>query len=311
MSEPRSQFSGDRYGANILAADPHRTGPHAHRPRSRTVTAEPGLLIEDVQSGFVGEIVRVARVSGRWQFELEDGSGATRSFPMGRGYWIEGQPVELAAPGIGTSAYSAGVGARTAGPAPRTVAGHTVTASGSLHVAHKARVARESRIWVEGKHDAELVAKVWGEDLAAEGVVVEELMGVDHLEEVLAHFRPDENRRAGVLVDHLVAGSKESRIARTVAHMPGVLVLGHPYVDVWQAIKPVVLGMREWPRVPRGEDIKVGTLARMGWPHADARDIGIGWSRIRGRVNSYRDLEASLLGRMEELIDFVTEPGTR
>ncbi len=229
---------------------------------------------------------------------------------MGRGYWIDGRPVELAAPTIGTRAHAEGSGVRTVTSTEQTIAGHTLTASGSLHVARRARVARESRIWVEGKHDAELVAKVWGEDLAGEGVVVEELMGVDHLQEVLAVFQPDNNRRAGILVDHLVAGSKESRIAQRVSHLAGVLVLGHPYVDVWQAVKPSVVGMREWPLVPRGEDIKIGTLARMGWPHANAHDIGMGWARILSHVNSYRDLEPSLLGRMEELIDFVTEPGT-
>ena len=68
--------------------------------------------------------------------------------------------------------------------------------------------------------------------------------------------------------------------------------------------------MRAWPQVPRGEDIKVGTLRRMGWPHATAHDVGLGWARILSRVQSYKDLEPSLLGRMEELIDFVTEPGT-
>lgn len=302
--------SSDRYGHDILASDPHLREERRRRPTSERITAEPGLLIEDVQSGFVGEIVRVGRVAGAWQFELEDRVGARRSFPMGRGYWIEGRPVELVAPEVGSAAYTAGVGAKKTGPAPRTVAGHTVTASGSLHVAHRARVARESRIWVEGKHDAELVQKVWGEDLALEGVVVEELLGVDHLEDVLRAFGPSDDRRAGILVDHLVPGSKESRIAEKVAHLPGVLVRGHPYVDVWQAVKPGALGMRAWPQVPRGEDIKVGTLRRMGWPHTTAHDVGLGWARILSRVQSYKDLKPTLLGRMEELIDFVTEPGT-
>lgn len=301
----------DRYGSDILSSDPHQREERRRRPTSKRVTAEPGLLIEDVQSGFVGEIVRVGRVGGTWQFELEDRTGTRRSFPMGRGYWIEGSPVELVAPPIGSAAYSAGVGATKADPPSRTVAGHTLTASGSLHVTHRARVARESRIWVEGKHDAELIQKVWGEDLALEGVVVKELLGVDRLNEVLRAFKPAGDRRAGILVDHLVPGSKESRIAEQVAHLPGILILGHPYVDVWQAVKPGALGLRAWPHVPRGEDIKVGTLRRMGWPHATAHDVGLGWARILSCVHSYKDLEPSLLGRMEELIDFVTEPGTR
>ncbi|ERH14306.1 hypothetical protein HMPREF0043_02278 [Actinobaculum sp. oral taxon 183 str. F0552] len=184
------------------------------------------------------------------------------------------------------------------------------TASGSLHVRARARTARASRIWVEGRHDAELVAKVWGEDLALEGVVVEELKGVDRLEDALAAFGPSPVRRAGVLVDHLVPGSKESRIAERVAHLPGVLVLGHPYVDVWQAVRPAAVGLVRWPEVPRGEDVKAGTLRRLGWAHETAEDVGIGWSRILERVASYKDLEPSLLGRMEELIDFVTAKGS-
>ena len=58
----------------------------------------------------------------------------------------------------------------------------TRTASGSVAVpGTKARVARASRIFVEGRHDAELVEKVWGDDLRIEGVVVEYLEGVDDL----------------------------------------------------------------------------------------------------------------------------------
>ena len=89
----------------------------------------------------------------------------------------------------------------------------TRTASGSVAVpGTKARVARASRIFVEGRHDAELVEKVWGDDLRIEGVVVEYLEGVDDLAEHL-RIPPRTERRVGVLVDHLVAGSKESRIA--------------------------------------------------------------------------------------------------
>ncbi len=67
----------------------------------------------------------------------------------------------------------------------------TRTASGSVAVQGvKARVARASRIFVEGRHDAELVEKVWGDDLRIEGVVVEYLDGVDDLGEKLRDFRP-------------------------------------------------------------------------------------------------------------------------
>ena len=282
-------FSFDRYGNDVLSSNPHRRGDFAHNPESRPVEARRGLVVEDVDTGFVGEIVRVGKVAGQWQVELEGRKGVRRSFPLGRGFWIDGRPVELVR------------------PQAKAPTGRARTASGSFHVSARARTARESRIWVEGKHDAELVAKIWGADLALEGVVVEELRGVDRLEECLAEFSPSPTRRAGVLVDHLVQGSKEQRIAERFSAVPGVLILGHPYVDVWQAVRPAVLGLREWPEVPRGEDIKVGTLKRLGWPHADAEDVGLGWARILEKVTTYKDLEPSLLGRMEELIDFVTE----
>lgn len=281
--------SFDRYGNDVLSSNPHRRGDFAHNPESRPVEARRGLVVEDVDTGFVGEIVRVGKVAGQWQVELEGRKGVRRSFPLGRGFWIDGRPVELVR------------------PQAKAPAGRARTASGSFHVSARARTARESRIWVEGKHDAELVAKIWGADLALEGVVVEELRGVDRLEECLAEFSPSPTRRAGVLVDHLVRGSKEQQIAERFSAVPGVLILGHPYVDVWQAVRPAVLGLREWPEVPRGEDIKVGTLKRLGWPHADAEDVGLGWARILEKVRTYKDLEPSLLGRMEELIDFVTE----
>jgi hypothetical protein len=176
------------------------------------------------------------------------------------------------------------------------------TASGSVAApAARARVARASRIYVEGRHDAELVEKVWGDDLRVEGVVVEHLGGIDDLVGEVRAFDPGPSRRLGVLVDHLVPGSKESRIAEQVTS-PHVRVLGHPYVDVWQAVRPSVLGIAGWPEVPRGTPWKEGVCAALGWPV----DPPAAWRRILGAVRTYADLEPSLLGRVEELIDFVT-----
>ena len=194
---------------------------------------------------------------------------------------------------------------------PRTAPqGRARTASGSFAVeGAKARVARQSRIFVEGRHDAELVEKVWGSDLRVEGVVVEYLEGVDHLADVLRDFRPGPERRVGVLVDHLVPGSKESRVAEGIARSPlgrHVLVVGHPFVDVWQAVKPARLGVDAWPVVPRTVEWKHGVCEAMGWPHDDQADIARAWQHILSRVRSYADLEPSVLGRVEELIDFVT-----
>jgi len=111
-----------------------------------------------------------------------------------------------------------------------------------------------------------------------------------------------------VLVDHLVPGSKETRIAEQVSGRPHVLVVGHPYVDVWQSVKPARLGIERWPVIPRGQDWKHGICRELGWPHTDQADIARAWKHILGRVDSYADLEPEFLGRVEELIDFVTAP---
>ena len=174
----------------------------------------------------------------------------------------------------------------------------------------RAKVARASRIFVEGRHDAELVEKVWGDDLRLEGVVVEYLGGVDDLAGHLRDFGPGPGRRVGVLVDHLVTGSKESRIADEVARSSigrHVLVVGHPFVDVWQAIKPDRIGLAAWPEVPRSVEWKVGICQHLGWPHGSQADIAHAWKQLLSRVGSYDDLEPALLGRVEELIDFVTD----
>lgn len=273
----------DRYGTDVLAAG-------RRKPRSTEHPAEPGLVVEDVETGYVGAVVRVEY--GR--VDLEDRRGHVRGFPLGPGYLLEGRPVILTAP-------------RRTAP---TGAGRT--ASGSVAVSGvRARVARASRIYVEGRHDAELIAQVWGEDLRIEGVVVEQLGGVDDLVDIVAEFAPGPGRRLGVLVDHLVAGSKEARIADAVRRGPGgpdTLVVGHPYVDIWQAVKPQRLGLRAWPRVPRQVEWKQGVCQALGLPHDDQADIARAWRHIRSRVRDWNDVEPALISRVEELIDFVTAP---
>lgn len=249
------------------------------RKRIPEVPAEIGLVVEDPASGFCGAVVK-ADVR---EVTLEDRRGARRVFPLApAGFLFEGRPATLVP-----------VRAKPAGPAR--------SASGSVKVVdHRARTARAARIWVEGLHDAELVERVWGHDLRVEGIVVEPLHGMDDLAAAVAEFGPGPQRRLGVLVDHLVEGSKETRAAAAVAG-PHVLVTGHPYVDVWQAVKPSVVGIREWPAIPRGTDWKTGVCAALGWgePADGAR-------RVLGAVRDYRDLEPPMLGAVERLIDFVT-----
>lgn len=257
------------------------------------VPAALGLVLEDVQSGWVGAIVRVEKSGGMHILVLEDRRGKTKSFQLGYGFLVDGRPVKVVA----------AVATKVAAPQR--------TASGSVKVTgQRARTAKASRIWVEGKHDAELVEKVWGDDLRVEGIVVEPLHGIDDLAAAVRDFAPGPDRRLGVLVDHLVPNSKEFRIAEDVLRMAGaranVLIVGHPYVDVWQAIRPQVLGIQAWPQVPRNIEWKVGILASFGWPHSTPLDIAMGWRKLLGSVKSYADLEPSLLGRVEEVIDFLT-----
>jgi hypothetical protein len=260
------------YGADILSGKPRKKVPE--------ISAEPDLVVEDAASGFCGAIVRVDKDN----VVLEDRHGKQRLFPMRPAAFLhEGKPVTL-------------VPARTA--APRQPGR---SASGSVKVEGlRARTARGSRIWVEGVHDAELVERIWGHDLRVEGVVVEPLHGVDDLPGLLAEFAPRPGRRVGVLVDHLVPGSKESRLVESIdeAH---VLVTGHPFVDIWQAVKPAAVGIEAWPRVPRDEEWKQGVCDRLGW--GDPRE---GWRRVLAGATGFRDVETPLLTAVEQLIDFVT-----
>ncbi|NQX10947.1 DUF3097 domain-containing protein [Microbacteriaceae bacterium VKM Ac-2855] len=278
----------DRYGQDVLAGDWRAK----NKVVVEVVAAERDLVVEEVTSGFVGAVVGVELR----MVQLEDRHGKVRVFPLGPGFLIDGKPVSLKAPGL----------KRDADLAPGR------SASGSIYVPDaKARVALPSRIYVEGKHDAELVEKVWGHDLRVEGVVVEFIEGVDNLDELVRAFKPGRGRKIGVLVDHLVPNSKESRIADAVAAGPygaHVLVVGHPYVDIWQAVKPERVGLQSWPTIPRNIEWKKGICRSLGWPAEEQADIARAWQRILSRVSTFKDLEPALLGRVEQLIDFVTDP---
>ncbi len=279
--------SPDRYGSDVLSTDWKKP----KRGRAQEHPADPGLVVEEVTTDWCGEIIAVDR--DLHTVTLEDRRAKRRTFPLGPGFLLDGRPVILTAP------------LRKAAPAAPTR-----TASGSVAVQGvRARVARQSRIFVEGRHDAELVERVWGDDLRIEGVVVEFLGGVDDLADHLRDFKPGPGRRVGVLVDHLVPGSKESRIAQAIVKSPvgkHVLIVGHPFIDVWQAVKPARLGIARWPDVPRNVEWKKGTCQLLGWPHRDQTDIARAWQHILSKVDSFADLDPALLGRVEELIDFVT-----
>ena len=176
-----------------------------------------------------------------------------------------------------------------------------MTASGSVAGDGRARVAQGSRIWVEGIHDAELIEHVWGDDLRELGLVVEPLHGADDLAAAVAEFAPTRDRRIGVLLDHLVPGSKETRIAQSVRD-PNVMITGHPFVDVWAGIRPKVLGLDAWPDVPKGDlPWKEGLCAALGVPFEGF------WPRLRNQVTRSPTSAPNSSVRSSNLIDFVGE----
>jgi hypothetical protein len=247
----------DRYNGDVLSK-----GWNAPRkPVSTPLTLERDLVVEDATTGFCGAV-------RRWEngiVQLEDRRGKVRSFPLGPGFLVDGLPVDLKAPVRAP-----------ANRGRRTASGSVATPGGE-----RAKVALPSRIYVEGRHDAD---------------VVEE-------------FAPGPGRRLGVLADHLVPGSKETRIAQAVErgrYGAYVRVLGHPYVDVWQAVKPERVGLKRWPDISRDVEWKAGICEVLKLPHADQADIARAWQAILGRVRSWNDLERPLLTCVEELIDFVT-----
>lgn len=279
---PRDPEPPPTYRKGILGELPDLDDPRPKRAYPK-VEAVLGLAAEARGSGVRGVVVGI----GKGVVTLRGSDGRDRTARLGEGlFMVDGRQVTLVPPKPAGS---------SSGPAR--------TASGSIAVAGApARIARGSRIYVEGVHDAELVEHVWGDDLRVEGVVVELLEGADHLADVVRSFGPRPGRRLGILLDHLVEGSKESRLAATIDH-PDVLITGHPFVDIWAAIDPKVIGLSAWPEVPKGQSWKDGVCAAIGEP--DPRAF---WKRLRNSVTSWTQLSPALVGAVEQLIDFVTEP---
>ena len=279
------------YARPTVSAPPYRngilgdpididTGPPKRTPYP-TVPADRGLEVTHQATGIVGSVVEWTEAA----VVIRDDSGRdNRVRNLAGGFLIAGRPTTLARPT----------------PAVPTAAG--LTASGSVAApSTRARVARASRILVEGLHDAELVEKVWGDDLRGEGIVVQPIDGADDLAEIVRGFAPRPGRRLGILLDHLVDHTKESRIAAQVTH-PEVLICGHRFIDIWGAVNPKLIGLDEWPDIPRGMPWKEGICAAVGF--AEARPF---WNPLLGAVTSYRDLDPSLVGAVEQLIDFVAD----
>lgn len=267
------------YGDGILSEPLDLDAPASKRAPLPKVAGVPGLAVVDRNTGKPGTLMRIDSSC----VVLRDAAGRDTRITrqLGR-FAVDGRPVDLV-------------------PPAKTVAvSHGMTASGSVATPETpARIARASRIKVEGIHDAELLEKVWGDDLRYEGIVVEPMHGMDDLTEVVSAFQPREGRRLGILLDHLVEGTKEWHVAQRVDNH-FVLITGHPYVDVWEAVKPKVAGLDAWPTIPMGTPWKEGICAALG-----GGEPGRFWRTLLGRVSSYTDLEPSLVGAVEQLIDFV------
>ena len=269
----------------ILAGPIDLDAPRRRGATFRHVPADRGLEVIHADSGFVGRVVSLAET-----FVILTGDdGRDRSFTSSAGaFLVDGERVTLVA--------------ETRRAATRAAPGRTASGSVSVDDA-PARVARASRIWVEGIHDAELLEKIWGDDLRVEGIVVEQLEGVDDLAHLVDEFGPTPDRRLGVLLDHLVEGSKEQRIAGSVRHQ-SVLITGHPFVDVWQTVRPSTLGIEQWPEIPMGRPWKEGICESFGWT-GTTRAF---WVKLLRSVKRAGDLEPALVGAVEQLIDFVAPP---
>ena len=237
------------------------------KPATPTYPTQPatlGEVVEVLADGYVGAIVGHEKTYDGDFIRLENNQGKTRLFKLRPGAFLVD-------------------GIRTTLTKPQPVARPQRSNSGSTRVVNApAKVAAPS-------------------DPRVEGVVVEYLEGLDNLPHRLAEFRPAQGRRVGVLADHLVAGSKETRLTDQVGEH--VLVTGHPYIDIWAGVKPERLGIRAWPDIPRGEDWKTGVCARLGWANPQE-----GWNRVYRAVSTYKDLDSTLIGAVERLVDFVTTP---
>ncbi len=247
-----------------------------------SVPAELGLAVLHRPSGRRG---RVSRFTGE-VVEISDSAGRLHTFGNRPGaFAVAGETCILVAPGT------------AGGSATRRSAAGAVVA-----VEQEARVARASRLWVEGDHDARLAERIWGDELRELAVVVEPLGGLDDLTERVAEFRPGPGRSLVVLADHLVAGTKETRIASAVTD-PHVMVVGHPYVDIWQCVRAKSLGIDHWPEVPMGTDWKTGVCDVLGWG-----TTAEGWQRVLGAARSFADLDPALVNALERALDhFATE----
>ncbi len=272
-----------RYDKDVLTPGWQR----ADKPVTVETPAAIGMVVEDPTSGFCGSVVR-------WEnglIVLEDRKGRRRSFPFGPGILAGRQAGE---PGAAPSGRG-----RPPPPTPRPARASARS--------QPAKVAAASRIYVEGRHDAELVEKIWGDDLRHVGVVVEYLGGIDDLPAIVAEFAPGPGRRLGVLVDHLVRRQQgvPHRQRPRLRQRPGHRASVHRHLAGGEARTRRPGGLAGRPA--RASTGSTASASPSGGPANTQADIAATWQWILGRVRDWNDLDPALPREVERLIDFVTE----
>ena len=218
---------------------------------------------------------------------LEDRHGRHRVFPLGPGFLVDGRPVALvraapAARGGAAPAYGLGLGrrARRAGPGrprrPDLRRGPARRRAGREGVGRRpARRGRRRRAPRRHRRPAGRRARL----RARAGPPARRAR------------RPPGARQQGV---------PAGRAGRCSPH---VRVVGHPYVDVWQAVRPAAPRHRGLAGGPARHAVEGGRLRRRSAGRSTRPPPGAASSARSRRTPTW---SPSLLGRVEELIDFVT-----
>ena len=233
------------YGRDVLA--PENRKPRPGQGPVPTVEAERDLVVEDFEGRFCGAVVAVEA----GLVTLEDRFGKRRVFPLPGTFLLEGKRVTLVKPSPKPEMLG-NVGRRTA--------------SGSVAAPRqRAKVAKASRIYVEGKHDAELVEKIWGDDLRDVGIVVEFLEGVDDLP---PSWRTSSPRTGGgsACCRPSGRGVEGERIAAAASADPTRADRRAPVRRRLAGVRPAAVGLR------RGRTCRGGSHGRKGVSRASAGD---------------------------------------
>ena len=275
-----------RYGPDVLAA-----GNQRQRRELRRVPAEPGLVVEDATGRFCGAVVLCEKDA----VTLEDRHGNRRVFPLGpAAFLLEGEPVMLVRPAV------------AAGPAPRDggLPGAPPPARWPPRPAgprSPGRAASTSRAattqnWWRRSGETTCATSAWSWSISA----------------------------ASTTCPRSWTGSAPAPGAGSASWWTtwwtGRRRAGSPppcntRMCSSSAIPTSTSGRRSSRRclasaagrgVPPGTPWKEGVLQALGWPP----DTAAAWQRILHAVTSYADLEPEFLGRVEELIDFVTAQGS-